>query len=179
MKVAMKNGAVLASLATAIATMVVTVTAASPALAAPPNAAAAKTAAPAKGDVTRAEMRAETKRVFDLADTNKNGFMEPAEFRKRMGAVLNRTPPGSPGAPSKEEAQKMLVAAEAAFKAVDANGDGKVSLTEASKRPLAAFDSLDTNHDGVLTVAEKLAARTVPDQPAAKPAAGRKLEPGR
>jgi hypothetical protein len=162
-----KRGSILAAVAAlAVAT---------PALAAPPKVAAP---APAKGDVTRAQMRAETKRVFDLADTNKNGFMEPAEFRKRMGAVLNRTPPGSPGAPTKEDAQKMLAAAEAAFKAVDTNGDGKVSLTEASKRPLAAFDSLDANHDGVLTVAEKVAARTAM-QAAAKPASNGKLEPGR
>jgi hypothetical protein len=161
-----KQGSILAAMAA--------VTLAAPAFAAPAKAAPAAV----KGDVTRAEMQAETKRVFNLADTNKNGFMEPAEFRKRMGAVLNRTPPGSPGAPSKEDAQKMLAAAEAAFKAVDANGDGKVSLSEASKRPLAAFDSIDTNKDGVLTVAEKLAARTVPPA-TAKPTSGRKLEPGR
>jgi hypothetical protein len=167
MRLYSKRGSILAAM--------VTLAAASPALAAP----AKPAKAPAKGDVTRAEMQAETKRVFNLADTNKNGFMEPAEFRKRMGAVLNRTPPGTPGAPSKEEAQKMLAAAEAAFKAVDANGDGKVSLTEASKRPLAAFDSLDANKDGVLTAAEKLAARTAPGAAAATPTSGRKLEPGR
>ena len=166
MRIFSKRGSALAA--------IVTLAAVSPALAAPAKPAKAA----AKGDVTRAEMQAETKRIFNLADTNKNGFMEPTEFRKRMGAVLNRTPPGSPGAPTKEDAQKMLAAAEAAFKAVDANNDGKVSLTEASKRPLAAFDSVDTNHDGVLTVAEKLAARTVPEG-AAKPASGRKLEPGR
>jgi len=169
MPMSMKRGSILAT-----AVGLVTI---SPAFAAPAKSAAA-TATPAKGDVTRAQMRAETKRVFDMADTNKNGFMEPAEFRKRMGAVLNRTPPGTPGAPTKEEAQKMLVAAEAAFKAVDTNGDGKVSLAEASKRPLTAFDSLDTNHDGVLTVAEKMAARTAAEPPAT-PASGRKLEPGR
>ncbi|MDB5684334.1 MAG: hypothetical protein JWM75_2032 [Sphingomonas bacterium] len=126
-------------------------------------------AAPAKGDVTRAQMQAEVKQIFDMADTNKDGFMSGAEFRVRMGAVLNRTPPGTRNAPTKQEAQKMLEAANAAFKAVDANGDNKLSRTEASKRPLAAFDMMDANRDGVLTMAEKIAAHQV-----AVPAAGAK-----
>lgn len=126
-------------------------------------AAAPVTKAPSgKGDVTRAQMMAEVKMVFDRADTDKDGFMSLPEFRARMGAVLNRTPPGTPDAPTKEEAQRLLDAAIAAFKAVDTDGNGKLSRTEASKRPLAAFDMMDTNHDGVLTLAEKAAAHTAP-----------------
>ncbi len=132
--------------------------------------------AAAKGDVTRAEMQAEVNKVFDQADTNKDGFMSNAEFRVRMGAVLNRAPPGSPEAPTKEEAQKMLDAANAAFKAVDTNGDGKLSRAETSRRPLRAFDDMDTNHDGILTLAEKIAAHT-PPKAAATPNA--KSAPGR
>ncbi|GGE86361.1 EF-hand domain-containing protein [Sphingomonas prati] len=144
--------------------------AAAPALSAP----AAK---PVKGtgDVTRAQMQAEVDGVFKLADTNKDGFMSRAEFGKRMGVVLNRTPPGTKNAPTAKEAQDMLNAANAAFKAVDTNADGKLSPAEASRRPLRAFDMVDANHDGILTVAEKIAAR--------KPGAGaipdRKLAPGR
>ena len=125
---------------------------------APPLHAQAKKARPVAGNVTRAQIQAQVKQVFDLADTNKDNFMSRAEFGKRMGAVLNRTPPGTPGAPSREEAQKMLTAATAAFNAVDANHDGKLSRTEAGSRALAAFDSMDTNHDGVVTIAEKRAA---------------------
>lgn len=149
--------------------------AAAPAL----HAAPAKPAAAAgKGDVTRAQMKAESKRVFDLADTDKDGFMSKAEFRVRMGAVLNRTPPGTPGAPSKEEAQRILTAADAAFKAVDTDGNGKLNLSEATARPLAAFDVVDTNKDGVVTLAEKMAARTPPPG-AAKGKPVNKLESGR
>jgi hypothetical protein len=152
---------------------------AAPALrAAPTKAAPAKSAAAGAGDVTRAQMKEEAKRVFDLADTNKDGFMSKAEFRVRMGAVLNRTPPGSPGAPTKEEAQRLLTAADAAFKAVDTDGNGKLSLTEATKRPLAAFDALDANKDGIVTLAEKKAARgPAPGAPVGQPA--KKLEAGR
>lgn len=142
---------------------------AQPALAVP-----AKKPVAGEGDVTRAQLMAEVKQVFEKADTDKDGFMSRAEFRVRMGAVLNRTPPGTPGGPTKEQAQRMLDAANAAFNAVDTNGDGKLSLSETSRRPLAAFDMMDTNHDGILTVAEKMAAHEAaapdaPVAPAAKP----------
>ncbi|MDB5707702.1 MAG: hypothetical protein JWN66_4818 [Sphingomonas bacterium] len=127
-------------------------------IALPLHAAPAKKAATPKGNVTRAQVMAQARQVFDRADTNKDNFMSLAEFGKRMTMVLNRNPPGTPGAPSKEQAQKMLNAAVAAFHAVDTNGDGKLSREEASRRPLAAFDMIDTNHDGVVTLAEKLAA---------------------
>lgn len=117
-----------------------------------------KKAGPAVTSVTRAQIEAQVKEVFDRADTNKDNFMSRAEFAKRMGMVLNRTPPGSPGAPTPEEAQRLLNAATAAFNAVDTNHDGKLSRKEAGARALAAFDAMDTNHDGIVTLAEKRAA---------------------
>ncbi len=140
---------------TRIAAVALLLTASTPAYAAP----SATPQVVAKGDVTRAQMMSEIRAVFTKADTDKDNFMSRAEFGARMNAVLNRTPPGTPGAPSKEQAQRMLDAANAAFTAVDANGDGKLSRPEAAKRPLAAFDMMDTDHNGVLTVAEKIAAR--------------------
>jgi len=122
-------------------------------------------------DVTRAEMVAEVNQVFEQADTDKDGFMSRKEFAARMTAVLNRTPPGTPGAPTPEQAQKMIAAATAAFNDADTNHDGKLSRAEAARRPLAAFDSMDANHDGVVTLAEKLAARKA--AMAAAPSAGR------
>jgi len=125
---------------------------------APPLHAQARKPGPPPGPVTRAQVVTQVKEVFDRADTNKDNFMSRAEFGKRMGVVLNRTPPGTPGAPTPEEAQKLLTAASAAFNAVDTNHDGKLSRKEAGARALAAFDSMDTNRDGVVTVAEKRAA---------------------
>ncbi len=144
------------------------------ALAAAPKAKASTHPALAEGDVTRAQLQAQVRGVFKLADTNKDGFMSKAEFRVRMGAVLNRTPPGTAGAPTREQAQRMLNAADAAFKAVDKNGDGKLSLSEASQRPLAAFDMMDTDHNGILTMAEKAAHAAA--EPLVAPA---KAKPGR
>lgn len=165
---------------------------ASPLMAAEPPAKKGATATPAKkpaavahkapvaqkGDVTRAQMKAQVKQVFDMADTNHDGFMSRQEFAARMGAVINNGPAGA----TRDQAQKMLDAANLAFNNVDANHDGKLSLDEASKRPLAAFDKMDTNHDGVLTVQEKIAAHSVPDGPAAPggtPSIGAKQGPGR
>lgn len=123
-----------------------------------PLSAQVKKPGPAATAVTRAQIEAQVKEVFDRADTNKDNFMSRAEFGKRMGIVLNRTPPGTPGAPTPEEAQRLLNAATAAFNAVDANHDGKLSRKEAGARALAAFDAMDTNHDGIVTLAEKRAA---------------------
>jgi hypothetical protein len=144
------------------------------------TASAAKKPAPAahKGDVTRAQMKAQVKQVFDMADTNHDGFMSRQEFAARMGAVINNGPTGA----TKDQAQKMLDAANLAFNNVDANHDGRLSLDEASKRPLAAFDKMDANHDGILTMQEKIAAHSVPDGPAAPggaPSVGAKQGPGR
>ena len=168
---------------TAVVTLI-WLTLASTALAAPEKKAAPKTttaakkpapAAPhAEGDVTRAQMIAQVKKTFDMADTNHDGFMSRAEFAARMGAVVNREAP-----PTKEDAQRMLDAANRAFNDVDANHDGKLSLAEAMKRPLKAFDMMDTNHDGVLTVAEKAAAhQNAPALPNG-PTQGQMQGPGR
>ncbi|TVV76156.1 EF-hand domain-containing protein [Sphingomonas solaris] len=45
------------------------------------------------------------------------------------------------------------------FAAMDANKDGRVTLAEASARPLAMFDAADANKDGTVTPEERRAAR--------------------
>lgn len=129
----------------------------------------------ATGDITRAQMMAQIKKTFQLGDTNHDGFISRAEFAQRMTVILNRDAP-----PTKEDAQRMLDAANRAFNNVDANHDGKLSLSEASVRPLKAFDMMDINHDGILTVAEKAAAhQEAPDLPANGPTIGQQQPPGR
>lgn len=127
------------------------------------------------GDITRAQMMAQIKKTFELADTNHDGFISRKEFAARMSIILNRAAP-----PSKEAAQRMLNAANRAFDNVDANHDGKLSLSEASVRPLKAFDLMDANHDGILTVAEKAAAhQDAPELPTNGPTVGQQQGPGR
>ncbi len=122
----------------------------------------------ATGDITRAQMMAQIKKTFQLADTNHDGFISRKEFAQRMTIILNRDAP-----PTKADAQRMLDAANRAFDNVDTNHDGKLSLSEASARPLKAFDMMDTNHDGILTVAEKAAAhQNAPELPASGPTQG-------
>ena len=129
----------------------------------------------ATGSITRVQMMAQIKKTFELADTNHDGFISRAEFAKRMTVILNRDAP-----PTKQDAQRMLDAANRAFDNVDTNHDGKLSLSEASIRPLKAFDMMDTNHDGILTVAEKAAAhQDAPDLPTNGPTIGEKQGPGR
>jgi hypothetical protein len=149
-----------------------------PAKSAPAKKAAAPAhPAPGKGDVTRSQMIAQTKKTFQMADTDHDGFMSRKEFAVRMAAVVNREQP-----PTKEDAQRMLDAANRAFDDADTNHDGKLSLAEAMVRPLKAFDMMDTNHDGVLTVAEKSAAhQNAPGLPngTAGPTVGEQQAPGR
>jgi len=45
----------------------------------------------------------------------------------------------------------------AAFKAVDRNGDGRISVGEAVGAKMIEFFDIDSNHDGVLTIGELLA----------------------
>lgn len=175
-----RNRACLAASALAL-TLAAPLFAAVPAKKAPASTHAATIAPAANGDVTRAQMQAQVKQVFQRADTNHDGFMSRAEFAARMGVVINSAPAKLGTAPTKEQAQRMLDAANAAFNDVDANHDGKLSLAEAMHRPLAAFDSMDANHDGVLTLAEKKAfheGHAGPQGPEG-PTVGEQAAPGR
>jgi len=44
------------------------------------------------------------------------------------------------------------------FAKADANGDGKVTLSEATSKALELFDQADANHDGTVTPEERRAA---------------------
>jgi hypothetical protein len=146
----------------AFAAAAVALTLATPLLAtvakpAPGRKSTAEIRAPGNGNVTRTQLQAEVRQAFNRADTNHDGYMSRAEFAVRMGVIINNAPARLGTAPTKEQAQRMLDAANAAFNDVDTNHDGKLSLSEATYRPLKAFDAMDANHDGVLTPAEKLA----------------------
>ncbi|MDB6165588.1 MAG: hypothetical protein JWQ83_728 [Lacunisphaera sp.] len=58
-------------------------------------------------------------------------------------------------------------AADAKFKAMDTDGDGRISRTEHSAGARKMFDAMDANHDGIVTAAEMDACK---DQKAERPA---------
>jgi Ca2+-binding EF-hand superfamily protein len=55
-------------------------------------------------------------------------------------------------------AQPVVAAAATEFKAMDVNGDGKVTREEHAAAARGMFDKMDANHDGKVTAAEMDAA---------------------
>ncbi len=126
--------------------------------------------AQADREAKRGERRAE---MFARLDTNKDGQISQAEFAARP----DRGPDGA-DAPGGHGRMGMRGGmhhggmggwggwggpngdrrAEGFFAAMDANHDGKVTLAEATAKPLAMFDKADANHDGIVTPEERRAA---------------------
>jgi hypothetical protein len=104
-------------------------------------------------------------RLFAMLDTDKNGQLSRAEFtaerarptrngdgkgrHMRMGMRGH----GGPGGMAQGRMGGRM------FAMMDANKDGKVTLAEASARPLAMFDRADADKDGKVTPEERRAAR--------------------
>ena len=127
-----------------------------------------RTKAQADREAKRGERRTE---MFAQLDTNKDGQISQAEFAARPDRGAMRGPDGKGrrggmhhgggmrggwagwGGPNADRR------ANGFFAAMDANKDGKVTLAEATAKPLAMFDKADTNHDGRVTPEERQAAR--------------------
>ena len=95
----------------------------------------------ADGKISRDEAAAYPRlaKRFDAVDTDRDGFVTPQEMK---------------AAHAKANAAKL--------KAIDTNGDGRLSRAEVdAKAPRLAknFDALDTNKDGYLSQEELVAAR--------------------
>jgi Ca2+-binding EF-hand superfamily protein len=108
------------------------------------------------GAIEREEVPESARPAFDRllkrGDDNRNGKLEAAEYKAVL--VELRT--------VKEQANQKAVER---FKAMDKDGDGKVSREEFTG-PKPRFDVLDRNGDGYVTEAEFLAA--APGKAAAK-----------
>lgn len=88
------------------------------------------------GKLSRAEFRGPAP-LFDRLDADKDGFVTRDEVNKGLPAPPNAPPP--PGMPLLQR-----------LRAMDKDGDGKVSRAEFTGRP-AMFDRLDADKDGFVT----------------------------
>jgi len=73
-----------------------------------------------------------------------------------MYAGAQSTDAGTSGGAAGANKEKMRERFDERFNKADANGDGKLSKSEAAAMPRVAknFDAIDANHDGFVTKAE-------------------------
>jgi len=96
------------------------------------------------GPITRAQVEAAARRQFNRMDANRDGAVTRAEF----DAYRARTADAPAGDPFGHVGGHW-------FERADANNNGRVTLEEASARPLQLFDMADLNHDGTVDGSER------------------------
>ena len=115
------------------------------------------------GRLTLDEMWARTQSRFAAADANRDGALTPEEFRmlrpgRDGGTRANRDSdtPAAPDAapPTGRSAEQMQRFADARFRALDANRDGRVTLDEMRPMVEARFRAMDANADNAVTQEE-------------------------
>jgi len=98
-------------------------------------------------------------RMFNQADTNKDGSVSKAEYDAARGALFARMDANGDGTIETSELRAWIRAMparirDARFKSLDANGDGKITADEFVARRKAMFDRIDGNGDGAVDKAE-------------------------
>ena len=99
--------------------------------------------APTLQPISRATFMDRLDNAFVGADANKDGFLDRAEIESAEAKAM--------------AARKALglKQREAAFRRLDTNKDGKISLAENRAPTMAQFDRADSNKDGTLSVEEQ------------------------
>ena len=99
--------------------------------------------------ISRTEISAAVKAKFAQIDTNHDGVVSRAEFEAFRARMASGDVDRGNGAAA------FVHIGGHWFERSDANGDGRVTLAEATGRPLEMFDMADTNHDGVVSLQER------------------------
>ena len=135
---------------------------------------ARRTAARSERQAKRAERRSEQ---FARLDADRNGQISQSEFNARTERRDRAERRDARSERRSNRVERRQDRREAAFagrfggrmiERADTDKDGRVSLAEATARPLARFDRLDANKDGSLTREERRAARALRQQNRAK-----------
>lgn len=117
----------------------------------------------AEFDAHRNTMKAErSAERFASLDSDRNGQISRAEFD--AGASARKARRDEAGADGKSHHGRHMRGHHRGmggnwFARLDANKDGRVTLAEATAKPLAMFDRADANKDGTVTPEERKAAR--------------------
>jgi Ca2+-binding EF-hand superfamily protein len=102
----------------------------------------------ADGKISVAEHAATAKAMFEKMDADHDGSVT----EKEMTAAHQKITGQKPGAGEMSAADKI--------KAVDTNGDGKLTAEEHQAGSKMMFEKMDADHDGFLTKAEMVAGHT-------------------
>lgn len=97
------------------------------------------------GSLSEAEVLASAEKIFERRDSNKDGMLDPADAHPGKGK-------GHHGKDREQRAERML-------NRLDTDKDGKISQAEMLARASQAFERFDTDKNGVVTKAEVDAKR--------------------
>jgi hypothetical protein len=100
--------------------------------------------------IARAEVAAAVKRQFQAMDANHDGAISREEFERYRAHQ-----------PAATGIAALTHVSSTWFDHVDADGDGRVTLAEASAKPLRLFDLADVNRDGTVSPTEREAAQAL------------------
>ncbi|HZH56426.1 EF-hand domain-containing protein [Yanghanlia caeni] len=89
-----------------------------------------------------------TREHFDHIDTDRSGSISEAEYLEFMEAAFKKLDADGSGGLTLDEVHTLLTPAQ--FQEVDQNNDGKITLDELIEHVMKDFHRYDANNDGEL-----------------------------